>query len=318
MIPNDRGPVIPLPYELREIAVEHELIIDYDRGKIFIVVKKGDLVEPGGGSETTGSGDIIYDFTQTIIDEILKNELDSGRLSVWIEGLGEVNLEKFLSMLYLKQLDVTDSANKTMVPKDFVYDMLSISLKDYRVQMKDFDVAEKGSIARKSKTGALEWVLLSEDGQAVPANGTEHGDIEKVVRIPDIGYELVSDKVQISENVSWAAKVVLPPVGTDYCKIKWKFETGLNPVLEFPDNIIWEYENSSMLAANATHIFEFETWDRGVTWYGHSTRFGSTLTDEPVTVAYLKANYYDKEQVNDIASWDTTKIPIDPEPEGSI
>lgn len=301
---NDRVPVIPLSYEMRELAVERELIANPDTGEIYVV---GTTKAPDGTpeGEITGGGNIIYNITDAIVDILLNQGLESGRLVIEIEGLGLVNLSDFLNILYKKQIELKIRGVGMAIPKNIVYDNLSLVVKNNVVQIKGFDTAEGGTTLQKDDRGNITWthyVTGSDSG----SNGTSHGDVFTLLPDELNNLKLISSKPQQTNKFVTPKTVVMPIPTTDYCKIVWKVATGTNPIVHFPLNITWEFDNGDKLISNSIHIFEFETWNAGITWFGKNTKFGNKIESDYVTIGYLDANVYNKDESDEMLSWKTT------------
>lgn len=100
---NDRAriPVIPLSYADRHLAVEKELIVDYETGKIYII--------------SSQNKEVIFDITELIKKEA--SEAAGDKITVEIEGLGKVNIGDILNELYASNTTLTNSGAPTVEEK---------------------------------------------------------------------------------------------------------------------------------------------------------------------------------------------------------
>lgn len=71
---------------------------------------------------------------------------------------------------------------------------------------------------------------------------------------------------------------------TEYGKITWNLAIDSQvPTLSFSDTIYWRYDNDLEFLANSYNVFEFETWDGGVTWYGKINKYSKGTPDDFLT-----------------------------------
>lgn len=291
MRPNDRVPVIPLPYSHKELAVENELMVDFGVGKVYVQKSDG----------TT------YDLSDTIIAEILKQNLDTGKLVVTIDDIGEINIENFLNILYAGVIATSsDPDNKVAIPEQQRFDLSSITIKNNRVMVKGFDQAQSGMLPYKNTDGVIEWRYSGTAEQEL-SNGAASGDVSLSTPDPINVIQLTFGVLQKTEAISGIYTVKMPEVTKSYSKFAWKVSVSTEATLNFDANIVWQYTGDELVYPNSIHVFEFETWDQGVTWLGKNTKYGSLAVNEPVTVEYLNRTVYNKDEVNDMLAWNNSK-----------
>lgn len=129
---NSRIPVQPLPYENRALATERELLVDYKNGTLFVVSDTGKLI----------------DISAKIVEIVQSG--DTSNSEITIEGLGTIKLARLLELLWENRITFT-SAEQTGVylPKNKQVDFKSIEIKDNKIQVANFDMADNYTIPIK-------------------------------------------------------------------------------------------------------------------------------------------------------------------------
>jgi hypothetical protein len=280
---NARIPVIPLSYEERHLAVPKELVVDYNTGNIYIVSSEDKT--------------ILMNITD-LIKQLFAN-MPGDQFTIIIEGIGEVNLGDIIKQLKESAVYAESMDKPKYVGKQLQYDMQSIEVNKSKIQLVGFKDALPGYIPVKGNLG-LEW---REDKNSNYLSLSSLIDIIEPDETSTI--TLLDARVQKTVLDSEVYTLVLPTeTEKEYSKIIWHIKTGnMIPVITFPNNVIKEYENSLLVAANSIFIYEFETWDKGQTWLVKYTRYGQYIPDEAVTVDYLSSNLYDKQDVQTMTTW---------------
>ena len=88
-----RIPVIPLSYADRHLAVEKELVVDYETGKIYII--------------SSQNREVIFDITEIIKKEA--SEAAGDNITVEIEGIGHTDIGTILNKLYKSSITSSNS-----------------------------------------------------------------------------------------------------------------------------------------------------------------------------------------------------------------
>lgn len=334
MRPNVRSPIIPLDFDFNVRAVRKELMIDYQKGDIYVV-----------------SADDPNDFiciTNKIKNAILSiiyggnNDItDISNCQIIIEGIGTYLVRDFLKIIWNNQIDAIPSPDINSVAlRTHYYDQLSVGVQNNKVSLVGFEGSPNNYVPIK-RGGMLQWLPLSE-AQKPTADTPNRGGVyivettydqdSEIGAIGKIGSIQLIEAVAVQRTIDLATKamVYMPKTETEYCSIKWLINTiaGEDIYVTFdPEKTIyWEYENDSYMGEDMTAIYEFETFDNGQTWFGKRHVYGHTLegADEYVTRKELYNNFYTKSEVVDFISWsydidDTDELPDGGNPnEGDI
>lgn len=129
---NSRIPVQPLPYENRALATERELLVDYKDGKLFVVSDTGQIID-----------------ISAKLAELVQNG-NSSNSEITIEGLGTVKLARLLELLWENRITFTASEQTGVyLPRNKQVDFKSIEIKDNKIQVSNFDMADNNTIPIK-------------------------------------------------------------------------------------------------------------------------------------------------------------------------
>ena len=260
-----RIPVRPLPYDDRDIAMTRELVIDYDKGNLYITDKE----DPS----------ILIDITKLIAESYLSN-INGDNTEITING--EVyNLAELLTLLKKERIRVLNSADHIAVPIDVSIDQLSLSVKDHTLQLYGFDKA--GDYARPmKKDGFLYWEELKDNGDI---REPQPGDRENTILILPTNDKIVLyNKPQmrsyVSENLYPEYTIEMPFSRPVYSQMKLKFDAFKEDIfIRWPTNLVWVDPEVNVIPCHITYIFSFDTWDSGRTWNVNHFHYSSSTED---------------------------------------
>lgn len=309
MRPNARSPLIPLDFDLNVRAVRKELMIDYQNCDIYVV--------------SPDDPNIYICITNKIKNAILNmiqggdtDITDISNCQITIEGVGTYLVTDFLKIIWDKQIDAVPAPNIGSVAlRAHYYDNLSIGVQNNRVSLIGFEGSPNNYVPIK-RGGILQWVPLGVAQQpeaSTPNRGgvhiveTKYSDNITDNLFGEINLIEAAD-VQRTINLSTKATVFLPAAETDYCHIKWLINTiageDIHIVFDPNANLIWAYENDAYMGENMFAIYEFETFDHGITWFGKRQTYGNRAnSDDYVTSKELYNNFYTKPEIIDFISW---------------
>ena len=306
MRPNVRSPIIPLDFDLNIRAVRKELMIDYQEAAIYVV--------------SPDDPNIFINITNKIKEAILAiiqgsdgDITDITNCQVTIEGVGTFVVSQFLKILYQSQVTAIPAPNLGNIAfRSYTYDNKSVGIYNDKVAIIGFEQSPNGCIPIK-KNGMIRWISetdLQKPDEYKPNRYGVHM-IDPVYSDPDLPgiITLLEDApIQRTANLSTRAEVHFPEkISTDYCSIKWLINTidEENILVAFRGNMIWAFANDAYLGRNMIAIYEFETFDRGATWFGKRQTYGNRLgSDEYVTSKELYNNFFTKPETIDMLSWD--------------
>lgn len=268
---HGRVPIIALDYSQRHLRRLKELMIDYKNGNLYIV-DDTDI-------------NTIYDLTKKIIQNITSS-ITSDDIIVNIDGVGTINLTKFLNEIQNSMLLLNNESIINLIPENSKFDNRSLEIKDSYAQIKLFDLATEGQIPMK-ENGEITW----------RSTGTSFNDAIVVDMKTNAGAEKVS--VTLNSDTIYSTNTP-PPVfevsfandklNTDklHAKITWIIECGLTvPVLLMPSNVYWEFNTDPTLFVNCTGVYTFETFDGGKKWLAKVDKYLIDPEAE-VTETYIK------------------------------
>lgn len=136
---STRIPVQPLPYENRSLAVERELIVNYDDGSMYITADNGKII----------------DITSKLV-ELIQNA-NASNSDITIDGIGTIKLARLLQILWENRMQFSSKDSiATCIPKGSKVDFKSIEIKDNIIQMADYDDAGENTIPVKVN-GKIRW-----------------------------------------------------------------------------------------------------------------------------------------------------------------
>lgn len=280
IVTNGRIPIIPLPYEYKNMAVKRELIIDEKEGKLYLV-----------SSEDESK---LIDITQSVADHI--KELEGEIVYVTIEGVGTVNIEEFLNIINKKiesSVQLQDITEVKYVAQTKNIDERSLQKHFNKIQITGFATAPNRTIPMK-KDNKIEWVNiygLDGDNDVDSSIDSCYGNVYEIIPQNRVLYPIIS-KRQKTTNLIEDCKVILPTPLSDYCSIEWYFVIGgVVPKLAFSENIL--FKNLDEIKPNNKYVFSFKTFDGGDTWLGSVDCF-NTLK---------RSDYYTKDEVDEKLQW---------------
>ena len=265
-----RVPIVALDYTDRHMRKLKELMIDYTNGNLYI----------------TDANDI--NVIHSLVDQISKNitnNITGDDIIVKIEGIGTINLTKFLNDINSSLLKMEVEDNGGTFPS-LSLDNVSIEGLDDKIQISDFDKAKDNYIPQKFN-GRLRWVKASVGTNAtespVIVNNSLNLEPGSVYRSADLPTNVT---VTIDDNLV-----------SNYGKIIWNISIGsVIPKFTFPANVKFAYNTDTELTKNSIVTYELETFTGGNLWLAKSTKWLNN-SEKEITEAYI----------NDKLSWKTVK-----------
>ena len=265
-----RVPIVALDYTDRHMRRLKELMIDYTNGNIYV----------------TDANDI--NVIHSLVDQISKNitnNITGDDIIVRIEGIGTINLTKFLNDINSSILKMEVEDNGSALPS-LSLDNSSIEGLDGKIQISDFDKAKDNYIPQKFN-GRLRWVKanvgINATESPVIINGSLNLEPGGVYRSMDLPANVT---VTIDNNLV-----------SNYGKIIWNISIGnVIPTFTFPDNVKFAYNTDTELTKNSIVTYELETFTGGNLWLAKSTKW-LNISEKEITEAYI----------TDKLSWKTVK-----------
>lgn len=267
---HGRVPIIALDYSQRHLRRLKELMIDYKNGNLYIV-DDTDI-------------NVIYDLTKKIIQNI-SSSITSDDIIVNIDGVGDINLTKFLSTIQNNMVLLGSESIVSLIPESSEFDNISLELKDHIAQIKLFDKAKNGQIIVK-ENGEVRW----------KDNNTSFNDVSvvpiEIEETEDPRITLKTDTMYITSNPRENFSIVFSSDDLNenkpHAKIVWVVEcNSIIPTISFPSNVYWEFNTDPTLFENCTGVYTFETFDQGKKWLGKVDKYLITPEAE-VTETYIK------------------------------
>lgn len=279
---NSRFPIIPLDYNQRHLAHKKELLFDYKTLRFYVV--------------SADDKSVIYDITQQIVN-LINSDISGDSLVVTVEGVGKVNLRQYVSYLKNTILHANSYTGKNAIPS-YAYDFSSITNHSGIVQLHNFWNAKEKQVAYKNKQGNLTW----DDTDAIHPIVTVNPGLDYIVKISE---HYTQTTVTTGCIIKLACKDTREDVHHTYI---WKVTSGdLTPNLRFHENtkVTKEYNSDMEMHDNSTHLYTFETWDGGKTWYESCKKFigGEDVFNDKIDYQYILDNFYTKDQVDDLIKW---------------
>ena len=265
-----RVPIVALDYTDRHMRRLKELMIDYTNGNIYV----------------TDANDI--NVIHSLVDQISKNitnNITGDDIIVKIEGIGIINLTKFLNDINSSILKMEVEDNGSALPS-LSLDNVSIEGLDGKIQISDFDKAKDNYIPQKFN-GRLRWVKanvgINATESPVIINGSLNLEPGGVYRSMDLPANVT---VTVDNNLV-----------SNYGKIIWNISIGnVIPTFTFPDNVKFAYNTDTELTKNSIVTYELETFTGGNLWLAKSTKW-LNISEKEITEAYI----------TDKLSWKTVK-----------
>ena len=265
-----RVPIVALDYTDRHMRKLKELMIDYTNGNIYV----------------TDANDI--NVIHSLVDQISKNitnNITGDDIIVKIEGVGTINLTKFLNDINSSILKMEVEDNGSALPS-LGLDNISIEGLDGKIQISDFDKAKDNYIPQKFN-GRLRWVKanvgINATESPVIINGSLNLEPGGVYRSMDLPANVT---VTVDNNLV-----------SNYGKIIWNISIGnVIPTFTFPDNVKFAYNTDTELTKNSIVTYELETFTGGNLWLAKSTKW-LNISEREITEAYI----------TDKLSWKTVK-----------
>lgn len=295
-----RTPIIPLDFQQQARAVTREVIIDYDKGEIY-------AVDPIDNKKLINLTNRIKQEVFNYLEKLQGNQItDITNTYVTIEDVGRVNIADFLK--FLSEYGGVDAFpvnnGEPLALRGLRYDNASIVTYSDRVAVAGFDEAGNNYVPVK-KNGTIQWTPISNlptpDGYTPNKYDINDITIKKGV------INLTENPIQMTTDINCLAELRFPAdLDTRYCIIKWitSVEKINHAGIIFPNNIIWRYSNEPNYTKGVIYIYEFETFDGGKTWYGKRHTYNNVFEDDVVTQEELHLNYFTKQEIIDLISWD--------------
>ena len=265
-----RVPIVALDYTDRHMRKLKELMVDYTNGNLYV----------------TDANDI--NVIHSLVDQISKNitnNITGDDIIVKIEGIGTINLTKFLNDINSSILKMEVEDNGSALPS-LSLDNSSIEGLDGKIQISDFDKAKDNYIPQKFN-GRLRWVKanvgINATESPVIINGSLNLEPGGVYRSMDLPANVT---VTVDNNLV-----------SNYGKIIWNISIGnVIPTFTFPDNVKFAYNTDTELTKNSIVTYELETFTGGNLWLAKSTKW-LNISEREITEAYI----------TDKLSWKTVK-----------
>ena len=265
-----RVPIVALDYTDRHMRKLKELMIDYTNGNLYV----------------TDANDI--NVIHSLVDQISKNitnNITGDDIIVKIEGIGTINLTKFLNDINSSILKMEVEDNGSALPS-LSLDNSSIEGLDGKIQISDFDKAKDNYIPQKFN-GRLRWVKanvgINATESPVIINGSLNLEPGCVYRSMDLPANVT---VTVDNNLV-----------SNYGKIIWNISIGnVIPTFTFPANVKFAYNTDTELTKNSIVTYELETFTGGNLWLAKSTKW-LNISEREITEAYI----------TDKLSWKTVK-----------
>ena len=318
-----RNNVIPISYVRRQDALKKELVYRYNKETqtcdLFIVSPEDQTM--------------LIDITANIRDKI--DNLDGDTIMVYIEGIGEVSIAEIIEHM-------TQVVNSAVRAIEFEEDLsyvssvntlddlsLGVNQNDHSIEIKGYKKADDNSIPVK-RNGTLVWIpMISSDpsdsgsstipGGSTDNSGSDSGDgtiIQPgnptdgiglkcfIVSPSDHRLYLMASRRQKTLFITGNNKIILPTPFDEKSDIEWMIMTNDEvPTLTYPSNVFWK-ELPTELSKNTIHTFIFKTWDGGRSWTAEMSKYSSNANNEYITKEYLEKYYYNKDEVDNLLSWD--------------
>ena len=257
---HGRVPLIALDYSQRHLRRLKEIMIDYTNGNLYIV--------------DAYDRDKIYNLADKIMQDY---DITGDNVLVNIEGVGEINLTKFLEYLRNNtlQVEVTESGNNIPIVS---VDTNSIEILDDKVQVVSFKEASNGTIPQKVN-GRIQWVNA---GAGIGAS-----EVKDVILQDNIAYLAVGNTYR-SSNLPTEVNVTLgQEFASDYGKIVWNVSvTDVIPIINLEPNVKMAFNTHKDLFQNCIATFEFETFTRGNIWLCKVTKW-LNVPEKEITESYI-------------------------------
>ena len=276
---NTRIAVTPLAIEHIALAENRELICDYNAGKLYIK-----------------NGDNLYDITSKVIETISREGMAIDNCTVVVEGVGLIKIGRALSQIMNSLIDITDVGTEPeQILAGYQIDYITITNKNKKIQIAGFANAPDNTVATKVGD-TLQWL---------PPQGGEGVTVYEV--IPEDGIvQLLNKAVQHTSNSDTFSnlEVRMPPiVASEYFTFRWRLDTGdFGADLDFSESVGFEYATDGVIEDHSTYVFEFETYDHGITWLAKMTKFHQPKYDQTI-IDLMLPKFYTKEQIDALMSW---------------
>lgn len=222
-----RVPLIALDYNSRFLAEKKEILFDYKTGKLYVV--------------SAEDKSIIFDITQIIMKEV-ESGVDLTNYTFNIEGVGKVNLSKYIQQLSRYNLQTLDEPNKTYRVPQISFDNDSLTDFDGSIEIAGFNHALNNTYPVKDE-GIIKWVprtdtdivarvrrleetappdaakfkQLQDDVAAVKFTADQYSNLPAIRRDLDNVTEKANDNASKITDLTpkiTALEVALPPIST--------------------------------------------------------------------------------------------------------
>lgn len=140
---SGRAPVIALDYDSRFIAQKKELLVDYKKGKLYVV--------------SADDKSVIFDITANIINEFTNSGSVADNFIVNIEGVGEINLTKAINRIYKNNITLKENDEAHYLSPTLRFDNNSIVVQNTEVGIANFKVAGNNTYPVKDNN-VIKWV----------------------------------------------------------------------------------------------------------------------------------------------------------------
>ena len=143
-----RVPVIPLDYNSRFLAEKKEILFDYNTGQLYVV--------------SAEDKNVIFNITDVVLEKV-REGIDLDNLIINVEGIGDVNLSKYIEYLNKYNLTLLDNDSKQYYAPTVKFDNMSIILRDGEATVAGFKHAGNDTYAVK-QDNQIKWVPRTDTG----------------------------------------------------------------------------------------------------------------------------------------------------------
>lgn len=244
-----RVPVVALDYTERQMAQPKEFIVDYDNGKLYIMSKDGTR---------------LMDITTTILKAV-KGEIVASDVIINIDGIGDITLKEILEQLLSDEASFFMEEELNFAP-DVRVDNASIMIKDFKMQIDNFDIAAEGSFPKKTN-GRIQWVSNAVNSVETASSITAmNGESNTLI--------LSGNKIYKLDPSVISSSIILDDIDTDYALTKLVINIGYTiPAFIYAENIKWCDGMAPTFAINTIFVIEFETFDKGANWLAKCVKY---------------------------------------------
>lgn len=226
-----RVPVIPLDYNSRFLAEKKEILFDYNTGQLYVV--------------SAEDKNVIFNITDVVLEKV-REGIDLDNLIINVEGIGDVNLSKYIEYLNKYNLTLLNNDSKQYYAPTVKFDNMSIILRDGEATVAGFKHAGNDTYAVK-QDNQIKWVPRTDTGVLDRLNR-----LEKLA--PPDPEEYAKFRTQI-ENIQLTADLykTLPAIRRDLDLMTNNYQ-AIQPTLNKVAEIDTAKSNIESLQSNMTTV----------------------------------------------------------------